>query len=264
MKTGAKQLAAAVLGANPDNRVGVTEFDSSASILLPVGDAGSQVLGDVEAAIDSVDASGGTAIDTGINLADGDLVNCPAGDRALMIVVTDGQNNNGTGPVQTASDNAIASNTDEIFAVGAGDADQATLEAIANPDDDAHIELTSDLSKAIANITAAVLGTEEVIFRGSFADLFNELSSSHGGSSVVGIPLDGNRATAYDELADPADDPNRECFSSVDTHHIAFAWWLPVDHANEIQTDKVSFDFGFYTEQCRHNTGLGQEAEQTP
>jgi hypothetical protein len=47
------------------------------------------------------------------------------------------------------------------------------------------------------------------------------------------------------------------------TQHIGFAWYLPVDHANEIQTDSVSFDLGFYTEQCRHNDGSGQ-APETP
>jgi hypothetical protein len=30
-----------------------------------------------------------------------------------------------------------------------------------------------------------------------------------------------------------------------------------VDHANEIQSDSVRFDLGFYTEQCCHNDGSG-------
>ncbi|MBX0324334.1 SipW-dependent-type signal peptide-containing protein [Halomicroarcula sp. F13] len=44
-------------------------------------------------------------------------------------------------------------------------------------------------------------------------------------------------------------------------HSAVFAWWLPVDHANEIQTDSVEFDLGFYTEQCRHNDGTGMAPE---
>jgi Ca-activated chloride channel family protein len=47
----------------------------------------------------------------------------------------------------------------------------------------------------------------------------------------------------------------RECFPNSTTAYIGFEWWLPVDHANEIQTDSVTFDLGYYTEQCRHNDG---------
>jgi predicted ribosomally synthesized peptide with SipW-like signal peptide len=50
---------------------------------------------------------------------------------------------------------------------------------------------------------------------------------------------------------------DRQCFPNSTTAYVGFEWWLPVDHANEIQTDSVSFDLGFYTEQCRHNDGLG-------
>jgi predicted ribosomally synthesized peptide with SipW-like signal peptide len=53
----------------------------------------------------------------------------------------------------------------------------------------------------------------------------------------------------------------RDCFQNSTTASIGFAWWLPVDHANEIQTDTVAFDLGFYTEQCRHNDGSGQPPE---
>ncbi|WP_435364376.1 SipW-dependent-type signal peptide-containing protein [Haloarchaeobius sp. DYHT-AS-18] len=53
-------------------------------------------------------------------------------------------------------------------------------------------------------------------------------------------------------------DPGRECFPNSTTAYVGFEWWLPVDHANEIQGDSVSFDIGFYTEQCRHNDGSGQ------
>jgi predicted ribosomally synthesized peptide with SipW-like signal peptide len=48
------------------------------------------------------------------------------------------------------------------------------------------------------------------------------------------------------------------CFSANEEHSVAFAWWVPVDHGNEIQTDSATFDLGFYTEQCRHNDGSGQ------
>ncbi|MFD1564285.1 SipW-dependent-type signal peptide-containing protein [Haloarchaeobius amylolyticus] len=58
-------------------------------------------------------------------------------------------------------------------------------------------------------------------------------------------------------------DGERECFAPSTTAYIGFEWWLPVDHANEIQTDSVEFDIGFYTEQCRHNDGSGMPPEQS-
>jgi hypothetical protein len=256
MKTGAKQLASAILGPGGANSVGVTEFDSDANELI----GQSQDLTAVENAIDQVDAQGNTAIDTGINTGDAALAECPDDARTVMIVVTDGQNNAGTGPVQTASDNAIANNTEEIFAVGTGGATQSTLQAIANPDDDAHIESTTDLTQAIANLSEVLVG-EELIFRGSLADSLGALTTDNG------IPLDGNRQTPFDEVgavgSAPDADPNRECFNASDTQYIGFAWYLPVNHANEVQTDGVQFDLGFYTEQCRHNTGAGLVAEET-
>ncbi len=76
-----------------------------------------------------------------------------------------------------------------------------------------------------------------------------------------GIPLDGNRATPFDEvLGDPAS-PARECFVPEVTHYIGFAWWLPPEVGNEVQSDSVAFDLGFYTEQCRHNDGAGIQSE---
>jgi len=47
------------------------------------------------------------------------------------------------------------------------------------------------------------------------------------------------------------------CFRGETDFSAAFAWWVPVDHGNEIQSDSAEFDLGFYTEQCRHNDGSG-------
>jgi predicted ribosomally synthesized peptide with SipW-like signal peptide len=51
------------------------------------------------------------------------------------------------------------------------------------------------------------------------------------------------------------------CFRGETEFSAAFAWWVPVDHGNEIQSDSVEFDLGFYTEQCRHNDGSGMNNE---
>jgi len=53
----------------------------------------------------------------------------------------------------------------------------------------------------------------------------------------------------------------RNCFSAETEHSVAFAWWVPIDHGNEIQTDTVTFDLSFYTEQCRHNDGMMEDGE---
>jgi len=46
---------------------------------------------------------------------------------------------------------------------------------------------------------------------------------------------------------------DRECFENSTTYHVGFRWWLPAAVGNEVQSDSVGFDLGFYTEQCRHN-----------
>jgi predicted ribosomally synthesized peptide with SipW-like signal peptide len=48
---------------------------------------------------------------------------------------------------------------------------------------------------------------------------------------------------------------NRNCFSGATDHRRTLVWWLPVDHANEIQTDSATFSLGIAAEQCRHNDG---------
>jgi predicted ribosomally synthesized peptide with SipW-like signal peptide len=90
-------------------------------------------------------------------------------------------------------------------------------------------------------------GEQAVIARGTFDEVLADLSTGHG------IPLD----------ADARGEP-RECFPNSTTRYVGFAWWLPVDHANEIQTDRIQFDLGFYTEQCRHNDGSGLPPTETP
>jgi hypothetical protein len=71
------------------------------------------------------------------------------------------------------------------------------------------------------------------------------------------VPLDGNRASEFEEFTGSGDDGDRECFPAGVTHYIGFGWWLPEDVSNEVQGDSVSFDLGFYTEQCRNNDGTG-------
>jgi len=55
---------------------------------------------------------------------------------------------------------------------------------------------------------------------------------------------------------------DRNCFSAQRVHSVAFAWWVPVDHGNQIQSDSATFDIGLYAEQCRHNDGSGMNSDQ--
>jgi predicted ribosomally synthesized peptide with SipW-like signal peptide len=112
-----------------------------------------------------------------------------------------------------------------------------------------------DVADDIAN---EVTVEEEVFYNGNLRDALMKLSANDG----RGIPLDGDRTTNFDEVSDPENDPDREPFTGAGvTHCLGFQWWLPVNHANQIQGDTVAFDVGFYAEQGRHNDGAGQVPE---
>jgi len=268
---GAQQLAEEIIDAG--GNVGVTFFSASgysggAQVQQSVADADATDVAATQAEIATLPANGGsTAIGEGILTADEDLANCDEGDRTIQVVVTDGQNNTGTNP-STAADDVTGGDADdytgEIFAIGTGGATEASLLSFARPSDDVHAEFADDLAAVIANLSQVIIG-EKVFFRGSLGDALQALADGNG------IPLDGNRTTEFDEVpgdglnddapSDPTSD-NRECFINSVEHFVGFTWYLPVDHANEIQTDSVSFDLGFYTEQCRHNTGAGMNSEE--
>ncbi|MBX0324333.1 VWA domain-containing protein [Halomicroarcula sp. F13] len=260
-KNAANLLADEILDANPDNRVGVTYFgenNQNARVVQTVTDDGTAV----ENAIDGLPAEDGTPIGDGIEAADEDLANCPSDAFTTQIVITDGQHNLGTDPSEAANDVTGSDSddyTDEIFAVGTGGATESSLAEFARPADQGHIFFTGEANELVdllAQISQILVGEQE-FFRGTLRELLEAVGTDFG------IPLDGNRSTAYDEvdsnkLPNSGDDPNRECFVNSTNNFIGLSWWLPVDHANEIQTDTVSFDLGFYTEQCRHNSGAGQ------
>jgi len=73
----------------------------------------------------------------------------------------------------------------------------------------------------------------------------------------TGIDLAGNVAAAA------GGGTGRNCFSgaaadgSATVHSAVFAWAVPPGRVNALQSDGVTFDLGFYTEQCRRNDGVG-------
>jgi len=96
---------------------------------------------------------------------------------------------------------------------------------------------------------------EEQFFQGPLTDFLDRFTFDPE-NGELGFPLDGDI---------PAEEgggmSQRNCFSANMTHCIGFEWWLPLDHANEVQGDIVEFNLGFYTEQCRHNNGAGLPPE---
>jgi len=99
----------------------------------------------------------------------------------------------------------------------------------------------------------------------SLADLSTALSQGNG-LPLDGDPVDGQVGSFvgsdvfFYDLQSPGGlaQGERDCFdTSGGAGNLGLVWGLPVDHANEIQTDSVSVDVGFYAEQCRHNDGSG-------
>jgi predicted ribosomally synthesized peptide with SipW-like signal peptide len=111
---------------------------------------------------------------------------------------------------------------------------------------------------------------DHIIFQGSLSTALSVLGTDNG------IPLDNdtngaNNANSYDEVVDddgtpvPAagNNPNRNSYDAGQLYFIGLEWWLPVDHGNQYQTDRLAFDLGLYTEQERHNDGRGLTPEAT-
>lgn len=244
---GANELAERILNEAPaGSRVGVTFFsasgyDTGAQTQLPLSDD----LAAVQSAINSLPANGSnTAIGEGIETAQAELANCGEDESPTMIVLTDGANNAGQDPADAAT--AAKTAGTEIFALGTGGASASTLEAIASDPDAEHV-FTSTTAQAIDQAfgqIAEVLVGETVIFEGSLAEAMAELEG--------GIALDGNRAT---EPRDP--------YAGGLTQCIGFEWEVPATVGNEIQTDSVTFDLGFYAEQSRHNETPENPFEET-
>lgn len=122
------------------------------------------------------------------------------------------------------------------------------------------VELLQDCTQHTTDNIWEVDDNWATLMSGSLREVLEVLSQGNG------LPLDGNPATSFVEIDGDAPAsggvPTRECFTATpDRHCIDFRWELPVDHGNEVQSDSVSFDLGFDTEQCRHNDGTGMNDE---
>jgi predicted ribosomally synthesized peptide with SipW-like signal peptide len=161
---------------------------------------------------------------------------------------------------ETAADVQNDGITIRVAGIGLGDAANSFLASLSGNDGDETVGQSgffydpddfpglNSLADTIATDIAGGVGAcEEIIFQGSIREA-EEFLTANGGR---GAPLEGNM---------PAEDgggSGRNCFHPNATHCFGLSWWLPLDHGNEVQTDSVNFDIGFYTEQCRHNDGSG-------
>ncbi|GAA0549452.1 SipW-dependent-type signal peptide-containing protein [Halorubrum ejinorense] len=209
----------------------------------------------------------GTYIGEGVDDAQAELdANGRPSAAKQNIVLSDGESFNGTGTTQfssptDAADDARAASPSpatDVYTINV-DGSASTLLAMAGPAGGAGGDLLffNDLDDPLNIPTvfgnlAAQTTQEKIIMEDTLANVLAELADGDG------IPLDGNRATLYDELADPADDADRDAFRGDGVMHcVALEWELPLEVGNEIQGDTLAFDLGFYTEQARHNDGAG-------
>ncbi|WP_280536027.1 vWA domain-containing protein [Halopenitus sp. POP-27] len=234
-KDGAQQLAQTILDANPDNKVGVSQFSTGGNVVEPLTDVYDDQPGDPAAgngvgpAIENLSAGGSTNAQAGVNAGQSDLENCPEGVRRIMVVFGDGDINTDG---QAAKDAGT-----EIFAIGVGGASESELNDLASDPDADHVFLGADdaaIQQLFSQVGQTITGGETVILEDSLANAMAALEE--------GIALDGDRSTEED-------DP----FVGGMTHCLGFEWELPDDVGNEVQTDSVGFDLGFYALQARHN-----------
>jgi len=149
-----------------------------------------------------------------------------------------------TGEVESAAENGLTE----------PEADDPDEDGDADSTDPADVELLDVVQTAVwvDDGNNYQNGGEEPSVQ-SLRELLSTLSMG------TGVPVAGNTAAEDGGGAAGA----RNCFAGDEFHSIAFAWWVPIDHGNEIQSDTASFSLGLYTEQCRHNDGSGMNDEET-
>jgi len=252
MKSGAQTLVDA-LGDN--TQVGLVTFDNGATPEEPLGTAKSTV----KSTIGGLSSGGGTNVGAGITEGQNELTGSNARSTAdkFLVVLTNGNSSSGRSEATTAKDAGTT-----IYGIAYGnDANENLIEDISSPPkvDDGTIDVNDefafdgdvdDIGGVFDDIGQSISG-EEIFFQGSLRTALEALTDGNG------IPLDGIPGD-FNEIDGDDNADDRDCFAGAGTTHcIGFSWWLPTDHANEIQGDSVSFDLGFYTEQCRHNDGSG-------
>jgi len=223
-KSGAKQLAETILDANPDNQVGVTRFNNGASTPQQLTDD----LDDVEAAIDGLSASGGTNAQAGVDAGQAELENCPPRQpRDGRLRRRRHQHRRQRGESRWDRDLRDRRRRRELQRPRGPRQRSGRRARVLRDRRRGH---RADLRTGRRDDHSRRGGH----LRGSLAGAMAALSD--------GIALDGNRSVE-----------GRQPYEGGLTQCIGFEWCLPAEVGNEVQTDSVAFDLGFYAEQSRHN-----------
>ncbi|MFW6458643.1 MAG: SipW-dependent-type signal peptide-containing protein [Halodesulfurarchaeum sp.] len=224
--------------------------------------------GDPDPYSDADGITTGTYIGEGVDVAQEELdTNGRSGVDSDNIVLSDGESFNGTGSTQFSSPTEAAedaragsaSPATNLFTIAVGSANDSVLQSMAGPADGSggdpayffDVDDPLNIPPVFGNLAARVI-SEKMIRVGTLNEVLDELTSGNG------IPLDGNRATIFDEFEDDPTDEDREAFRGSGVMHcIGLSWEVPLEVGNEIQGDTMGFDLGFYTEQERNNDGSG-------
>jgi len=238
-RSDARQILLLVTDGNPDFNPGQTYSAGSFTQSLSYdSDSGSdnastcKELEETDRAADFAESKGIEILVTGIDIGttDCDVANTPLLDSADI----------GSGLIEgdTFLRQRIASTINQFF-----DAD--------------NFPTLDDVTDAIAlQLVGGGGDGDEIIFTGTLREAETLLTQNDG----LGIPLDGDRDTSFDE---ETGDGVRERFPAFTTACFGFAWWVPTEVGNQIQSDRASFDLSFYAEQSRNNEDPGQSFSNT-
>jgi predicted ribosomally synthesized peptide with SipW-like signal peptide len=284
VERGVRQLLDALAGSDPDIEIGALFFDgfdpddgtldnpqtelfglTTPSDLANQLGSFREVVASLTGGTTDPDDGGsittGTALEPGIEQAQAELRDSGRAVRSVNVVFTDGEPYRGGSledsyfdGVRDSADDARSSSpapSTDLYVIGDQTSEpwaRTLIEEIAGPagssgGDADYLFYLNDSGgiPAVFQQLALRFLPEEPIFSGSLATALSELESDEG------IPLDADRLT--DE---------RACFVPEMTQCVGFRWGIPASVGNEIQSDSLAFDLGFYTEQCRHNDGSGR------
>jgi len=201
----------------------------------------------------SPSGSGGESLSNAILYAS-NAVSFRSGSKRIYVGITD-EPDQSTSQEKTDAVNEINGTNSAFLGLAQSMSQISELLTGVNQSSFESVNSPSDIEPALEGLvqfTGGVVDGEEVFFQGSLREALDALEPDTEANRNQGVPLEG------DIPAEDGGGMGRDCFSGGGTvHSVGFAWWLPTDHGNEIQSDSATFDLGFYTEQCRHNDGSG-------
>lgn len=145
--------------------VAIVEFDSGTSTLIGLTALNTAAnIAAIKAAIDLVDASGGTTIGAGIDQAAGILTgaDATAGRSQQMVVLSDGSS---SGSPSTAAANAVIAGVDNVHSVGLPGSVVSTMQGIATSGNGVYSDATdlSTLQGIFDGTGGSLVGIDKIV-----------------------------------------------------------------------------------------------------